>query len=252
MTASRRGMLRALLLAFALLPLGAATETDWELCPPSSSPPLIKRKGIVLREGRFGEGTLEFHPGVVILKLHGNPFEMGYQHGAVLRDELRERLAREESRRRPAARSPLFLDKARSALAFYPGLSADAREELHGLSKGSGLSVLDLSWLNALSLSAEETERKAVPPAWLSLDFPGWMIAVYHPEDEPKYAAVTRPGAFGALGGMRESGCCLIAEGDDRPLPGQRFMETRRKLGMGLCGEDPDLLRKSCALELKD
>src|SRR6185436_231401 len=41
---------------------------------------------------RCGQGWLERVDGYLVLHLKGTPYEMGYQHGALLKDHIRENL----------------------------------------------------------------------------------------------------------------------------------------------------------------
>lgn len=94
---------------------------------------------------------LEERQGVRILHLAGTPFEMGFQHGVLLRDEIRgliqEKLYGEiiPSSQYP---HPLLLKYTRYVDNTLP---EEYRQEIQGLAQGAGVSYLDILLLNALS-----------------------------------------------------------------------------------------------------
>jgi isopenicillin-N N-acyltransferase-like protein len=125
------------LMLFALLSwLPSSTPT--ELGPVSAE-----------AERRYGEGCLEEREGLRILHLRGTPYEMGYQHGVLLRHEIRtglweriyERLILEEG-----VPHLLLLRHARHVDDY---LASEYREEMRGLADGAGISYSDVLLLNS-------------------------------------------------------------------------------------------------------
>lgn len=100
---------------------------------------------------RCGAGWLEKIDGYLVLHLKGKPYEMGYQHGALLRDHVRQNL------------KTLLVDKAKEASLVEvgpvkvtpraaiemivaiqePHIAPRYQEEVKGLADGAGISLSD-------------------------------------------------------------------------------------------------------------
>lgn len=92
----------------------------------------------------YGLGVLKRQE-VPVLHLRGRPYEMGYQHGVLLRQEIRGRV--ESLYRELISDSlplPLLLQEAR--LLAIPD---EFREEMLGLGQGAGVSYTDILLLNS-------------------------------------------------------------------------------------------------------
>ncbi len=234
--AARAAATAALLVCLALTGTGRGADraagADLEQsCPPAAALPSVHRRSIAITGGAFGEGTMDQYPGITILRLHGTPYQMGYQHGAMLRDAIAERIAGLRGRG-PAG--------AARALAAYYRLPASAREEIKGIARGAGASVRDLVALD--SVDAMRHGQGAGAPRQAE-SAPDWMVVIYHPADGQKFAAITRPGSWAVLAGMREKSCCLAL---DPSQPGADPNRLRRSVGTGLCDQDPDKAVKTC------
>jgi len=223
------------LAATARFAAGVAAEDVVQSCPAAAYPPSIHRRSIAITGDVFGEGTMDTYPGTIILRVHGSPYQMGYQHGAMLREAIQERIAGMRGR------GGMGVIGAARALADYYRLPGAAREEIKGMARGAGIAILDLVALNSEDQmlhggGAERPARDAEPG-------PDWMVVIYHPAGGQKIAAIGRPGSVGVLAGMREQSCCLAidASGEGADPAG-----LRRSLGMGLCDQDPDKVSKSC------
>jgi len=91
----------------------------------------------------YGLGVLKEEE-VPLLHLRGSPYEMGYQHGMLLRQEIRRRVASLYGELISAPLPlPLLLQEAR--LLEIPD---EFREEIVGLAQGAGVSYTDILLLN--------------------------------------------------------------------------------------------------------
>jgi len=119
---------RGFLLAFVLLSL-------WRSYPSRDEPTVFGPSRV------YGLGVLKRQE-VSVLHLRGSPYEMGYQHGVLLRQEIRGRVMSlyEELTSEPF---PLLLQEAR--LLEIPD---EFREEMVGLAQGAGVSYTDILLLN--------------------------------------------------------------------------------------------------------
>ncbi len=97
---------------------------------------------------RYGQGELEDRDGLQILHVSGTPYDIGYQHGVLLREQIRSRLREEvlETLLYDADVSHLLLLRYARHLDGY--LPAAYRYELQGLADGAGLSYSDVLLLN--------------------------------------------------------------------------------------------------------
>lgn len=174
---------------------------------------------------RCGKGWLEKIDGYHVLHLKGTPYEMGYQHGALLRDDVRQSM------------KTLLIDKASEAtlvevgpvkitpraaiemiVAFQePHIAPRYVEEIKGLADGSGLSVSDARAANfipelfhcsgfALAKSATKSGNllhgRVLDYAvdWGLQDHA--VVVVYEPEGRLPWVNVGYAGFLGSVTGM--------------------------------------------------
>jgi hypothetical protein len=99
---------------------------------------------------------VEYDGNLPIIHLSGTPYEIGYQHGTALKEEVRQSVATVLSYFRSYVKIPWlgawitdwWLERPwRQAAPFIP---QDIREELRGLSKGSGVPLRELYRLHAI------------------------------------------------------------------------------------------------------
>src|SRR5438270_596399 len=101
---------------------------------------------------RCGEGFLEDVDGYRVLHVKGTPYEMGYQQGALLRDDVRENvrfLFEEKAKELKAELAGIQLLNPKRAIG---GIAATQRkfvperffDELRGVADGSGLDAQDV------------------------------------------------------------------------------------------------------------
>src|SRR5262249_35807605 len=103
-----------------------------------------------------GDGFLEEVDGARVLHLKGTPYAMGYQHGALLRDEIREQvrfLFEVKAKEATFALGGITLLDPKRAIT---GIAATQKkfvperfqEELRGVADGAGLSLADVTAAN--------------------------------------------------------------------------------------------------------
>jgi hypothetical protein len=105
---------------------------------------------------RCGKGWLELIDGYPVLHLKGTPYEMGYQHGALLKDSVRENLHNVLDSKRVSSveiagvtvRPRWIIDSLTVVQAPY--VPDWYREELNGLAAGAGLKQSDVAAANFL------------------------------------------------------------------------------------------------------
>ncbi len=213
---SLRNRLRRIAWVAALAPMllfNAPTcraETRNFVMTPSAKDEIIKKAAI------------EERGGVLILRLAGSPYEMGYQRGALLKDSIRKffredvigYLDSEEKKRRRGAfpNSSLaryFRSKAKSLEAYIP---REYREELKGLSDGCGLSYDDLLLMHTAvdTASLSRLDLEAVFRDKLKAEK---AVIFYAPESGNRFVTVGPVGIIGALTGMNEKGVTLDETG---------------------------------------
>jgi hypothetical protein len=99
-------------------------------------------------EGRWGNGWLEDEAGVRILHLSGTPYEMGFQQGVLLRDEIRDEIRWSVYQRQIQDGRVSHLLLLRLARGIEGHLSSENREEMAGLAEGAGVSYTQVLLLN--------------------------------------------------------------------------------------------------------
>ena len=126
-------------------------------------------------------GTVERHEALLVAYLSGTPYELGHQHGELLRDQVRASVRQVLGYFRrylqiPWVRAWLvnwWLDDAwRQATRF---ISPDDTEELRGLADGAGVSLQDLYRLHAIP---DRTYACSSFAAWGSATADGRLIHV--------------------------------------------------------------------------
>jgi len=176
-------------------------------------------------------GELENRQGLLVLYLTGSPYELGYQHGTLLRREVRARIQAElyggliEQRR---ISHLLLMRRARQIDAI---LTEEYREELRGLADGSGVSYSQVLVLNtAEELAGEQWTANGVRELMLSVSpafFPHFSVTEpTAASGVPKTLAVDQrmagarfQGAFAGFGSATIDGRVLQAAWLDSPLP---------------------------------
>ena len=174
---------------------------------------------------RCGQGWLETIDGYSVLHLKGTPYEMGYQHGALLRDHCRQNM------------KSILIDKAEQVtlvdigplkvtprtgidmiIAFEkPHIAPRFFEEMDGLAAGSGQSVADIRAGNFIpelfhcsgfALAKSATENGNLLHGRV-LDYAiDWglqdhaVVVVYEPEGRLPWVNISYAGFIGSVTGM--------------------------------------------------
>ncbi|TKJ30997.1 MAG: hypothetical protein CEE40_02785 [Chloroflexi bacterium B3_Chlor] len=119
---------------------------------------------------RYHDGRLEERQGLRILRLTGTPYDMGYQHGVLLRHEIRAGLQDQVFERlmlQGQVSHLLLLHHARRLETYLP---SEYRDEMRGLADGAGLSYSDVLLLNSYhDLICEPTPRRGLQELFFSL-----------------------------------------------------------------------------------
>lgn len=126
-----------------LAPLAVATAIGVAAAPPATSAlavPIVRADGSKC----YGRGVLRFIGGVPVLRLAGGYYEMGYQYGVLLRDELQKAYADYSLLRRGAlGRYPWYVRPFSNialnimANSYWQRIPRDYQEELRGLAEGA-------------------------------------------------------------------------------------------------------------------
>jgi hypothetical protein len=201
-----------------LLALAALTlfvQATWGDAPP---PPPVRAEDVP----QAVRDRLRLVGSVPVLRLSGTPREMGYQHGAALKAQIRflHREYYEAMVERVVGEAGLN-EWAKAAEPFIPEAY---REEMRGLAEGSGLTYDEVLVINTMvdrfqnvlcstvAASGDATKDGEVYFG-RNLDFPGrnilqraTVVLVFEPEGGTPLAAVTWPGLLGVLSGMNGNG----------------------------------------------
>ena len=215
--------IRSTHLQFALIALALCSYTN--RLQGQSAPPETPGVRPAATVARCGQGWLETIDGYPVLHLKGTPYEMGYQHGALLREHCRQNM------------KTILIDKAeevklvefgplkvtpRTAIdmivAFQePHVSPRYFEEMEGLAAGSGLSVADvragnfipeLFHCSGFALAKSATKNGNMLHGRV-LDYAiDWglqdhaVVIVYEPEGRLPWVNVSYAGFIGSVTGM--------------------------------------------------
>jgi isopenicillin-N N-acyltransferase like protein len=166
-----------------------------------------------------GSGYLEETDGYRILHLEGTPYEMGYQHGKLLKESIEENV-------RQFIDKPLIGAESRTA-AFFNALPniqshipSSLFEEMKGLSEGSGIPLEKILFLNlfpemfhcsGITVNNEATLNNSLYHVRV-LDYSigksiqsTAVLILAKPNDKIPFANVSYAGFIGSVTGMNES-----------------------------------------------
>lgn len=172
---------------------------------------------------RCGQGWLETIDGYSVLHLKGTPYEMGYQHGALLKESIRENLHNVLESKRVSSidvggvtvNPRLVIDTL--AIVQSPFVPAWYQEELKGVAAGAELKLADVAAANFLPelfhCSGFAVMNSATADGTLYhgriLDYScDWhlqdhaVLIVAEPEGGIPFANVTFAGFIGSVTGM--------------------------------------------------
>lgn len=217
MIPNQRLVFRGVLLAVCLVSVAA----EQRLCADENS----ASSHVSQTVARCGKGWLETIDGYPVLHLKGTPYEMGYQHGALMRDHCRQNM------------QTILIDKAEKwklidfgpvkvtprmaidmIVAFQqPHVASRYFEEMDGLAAGAGLEAADIRSGNFIpelfhcsgfALVKSATKAGNVLHGRV-LDYAiDWglqehaVVVVYEPEGRLPWVNVTYAGFIGSVTGM--------------------------------------------------
>lgn len=186
---------------------------------------------------RGGHGRLQ-EGGLRILEVGGSPYEMGYWHGRLLRDEIRDlvgpwtrhnlRLVTGGGDGSAGASAEVLEHLRHYAETSLWQLPEQARQEIEGLSEGSGVAALDLVQLGLLqdALRVHVTSQGPFLPGALAAWLPAgdaktprrsfatwrgsdaafledrWVLIHRKPDVGPETVVLTTPGSLGMVAGI--------------------------------------------------
>lgn len=188
----------------------------------------------------IGEGTDQ----VYVLYTQGTPYERGFQHGKLLKEQVTQNIDSIVKSKEYLA-SDLDEDKKENIELGYqkmePFISQQFKEEMQGLADGAGVSIEDLRFYQIVGdivengcsnyfLRGNATQNKEVVQVRI-LDFPLEfgvqnypVISVVNPDKGHPFATIGWAGFLGAVTGVSSE---KIALGEMR---GDRAVELYRKL----------------------
>ncbi len=179
------------------------------------------------KEGIMKKAKLEERDGILVLYLSGTPYEMGYQHGALLKDKIKDifsnhilrYLASEEQKqkRKFFPHIPLLKYFRSRAEALDRYIPKEYKEELKGLAEASGLSYKDILLMHTFLDTASLTKLN-IESQFRDFLKQRHVAFFYKPQTGNPFVAVGSPGIIGTLTGMNESGVTLDERGPGKTL----------------------------------
>lgn len=173
----------------------------------------------------LARASLTTRQGVRVLHLVGTPEEMGYQHGVLLRDEIRSAMAGLYRETVPNAGYPPFV-LARYARWVDAHLPKEYRLEMRGIALGAGVSYSDIVLLNTIEdLTMQPDARAVVYELLTSWDVwvPPLVLPVMRRSEPPPIVAPGRsPGvaaSFAAFGPATPQGSLVQGIMLEEPWP---------------------------------
>jgi len=172
-------------------------------------------------EHRYGGGGLEERGGLRILHLRGAPYDRGYQHGVLLRQEIRTGLRKQIYERLILEGGVSHFLLLRHAQHLDSYLPAKYREEMRGLADGAGISYSDILLLHSFhDLTSPPWPRQGIRDLLLTL-YPAFIPPLgardvlfssdFSPETSSTGSVLSLPleAAFAAFGTATEDGKLL-------------------------------------------
>ena len=188
----------------------------------------IRDQKLVIEKGRktLGAASLEYREGIPFLTLSGGYYDMGYQYGALMRDEVRS--AYGEMKKSidafftmvpPALRPLARLVYNCKASKKEKTIPEHYREELRGFADATGIdydsvirTIFSSDIVGSLSCTSVVVKSGGVMIHGRNLDFPPTtlgrypLITEYRPSGRRAYTLVGIVGYLPALSGMNDSG----------------------------------------------
>lgn len=189
----------------------------------------LARQELVTKDGvtYFGKNRKVVENGIKKVYLEGSPFEIGYAHGILLQDEIRQKLDRIIS----GTLDDMFFIKRFFAKRYFMKSSRELEqhipeeflEELHGIAEGSGIEYWKIAlWTNMGTIvvnqgcsgfSFKDIEGKIITGRQLDLSNAEWyqnmVLLIVKPEKGHGFFTMTQPGVIDMETGMNEKGLTL-------------------------------------------
>lgn len=183
----------------------------------------------------LGEGVDELR----VLHVWGTPREMGYAHGKLLADEIKDFYAKITTAMTAGMEVDVsVLDQGWAQME--PFVPKEYLEEMEGLAEGAGVELRDVKRVHAIpDLSEMDCTFFA---AWGDFTADGHFIQlraldyateahiqdhpaiiVYHPNEGPAYVSIAWSGFIGVVTGMNAERVCMSEIGDDFDKANQRL-----------------------------
>jgi isopenicillin-N N-acyltransferase-like protein len=181
----------------------------------------------------FGKGWLEYRSGQRVLFLQGTPYEMGLQHGALLKNELQQiaKLIDSEPTSKSVTNMILrfFSDLYHRTVVISKALRElpkQYHEEMRGIATGAGLdleTVLLMQYyyeglgprgVSIVKFLDDSAQDQVLHGYNLEATWPGLLsdqltVIVYKPHDGQGFVSIGWPGLVGVVQGMNQSGLSL-------------------------------------------
>lgn len=232
---------------------GCATKEPIKIpfSEPQAHPQLAKMQSLSpeVAEGvtHFGSSKRYQKNGITVVVLKGEPYELGYARGVLLKDEMVEFAGDWLSIINNKDDLERLMQRTREMKRFIP---EEYREELKGLSAGSGIEYETLLMVNALnttgrdmgctSIAVKGSDGKLLRSRnhdylkQYEALFKNTMLFLYQPAQGYAFASITPPGLIGVLTSMNEQGFTLgfhsIGNASTRFLNGMPIFMLSRQL----------------------
>jgi hypothetical protein len=210
---------------------------------------------------KFGPDLLCQEPGLRVIRLTGNPAQMGYDHGKMLASEIRElrraMLGYFAKITWGLGGLPLYLALAVGGARFWPFIPQSCREEMQGVAAGAAVGLHSILLLNVIDDLANNLPRcsafavggrygrKDTMILGRNLDYPVFTqvmtrqntVFLLFPETGNSLVSVAWPGYIGICTGLSASRVALAqltTMTRDRSLRGlPAGLRNRRALQLG-------------------
>ena len=184
----------------------------------------------------FRGGRMRTDGRLKIVRLEGDPYTLGYQHGRLLQKEIQETVASVltyyASRYKilPVGRWIVNGQLDRAYQTMEPYLPRDYQEELRGLAEGSGVALQELKRFQAIpeqfpflgssfaAYGEATTQKRLLHEQTISWDLKAGFqryptLFVYRPTNKLPFVTVGIPGFIGVLSGANGQGISVALMG---------------------------------------
>ena len=172
---------------------------------------------------QFRGGELRYVEGIAFLKLSGTDYEMGLQHGVLIKEE-REQFNKMLDK---YASIPIWLRRLfmrSSHLSSAAQLSEFIQQEMQGLAEGAGVTYVDVVYDNLVGafrctsalFQDNNTLLHGRNMDWPKSEMGNYTVVIeYNPEGKDRYVSVGFPGVVTAFTSMNQNGITLSGNASD-------------------------------------